>query len=61
MPEPPRCGNCGRFGGVRYEWRGPHYGETFWCSNCEREGYEYDPWAAALAQMSDKEVTALAE
>jgi hypothetical protein len=61
MPEPPRCGNCGRFGGVRYAWRGPHYSETFWCRNCEAAGYRYDPWAAALAAMSDAEVTARAE
>lgn len=61
MPEPRRCGNCGPFGSIRYEWRGASYGETFWCSNCEGVGYEYDPWAVALAKMSDEEVRQLAE
>lgn len=57
----PRCGNCGRFGTVRYEWRGPSYSEVFYCRNCEGGGYEHDAFAAALVEMSDEEVRALAE
>jgi len=53
---PPRCGNCGRFGGVKYEWRGPSYCEVFYCENCGPKGYKYDPFAEALAEMSTEEI-----
>lgn len=29
-----RCGNCGAFCGVRYEWRGAIFAEVIDCSNC---------------------------
>jgi len=61
MPDRIRCGNCGRFAGVEYRWFGPHYGETINCEHCDSKAYEYDAFAAALADMSDEEVAALAE
>lgn len=56
-----RCGNCGRFCGVRYEWRGPSYSEVANCENCGSRAYEYNAWGAALQEMSDEEVKALVE
>jgi len=56
-----RCGNCGRFCDVRYEWRGPSYSEVAHCENCGQATYEYDAWGAALKEMSDEGVKALVE
>jgi len=56
-----RCGNCGRFAGVRYEWRGASYSEVIDCPNCGPAAYKYDPWAAAIEDMDSEEVKALAE
>lgn len=53
----PRCGNCGRFAEVQYEWRGPSYTEVVDCDNCGKKAYEYDAWAAAIS-ASDSEVMA---
>jgi len=61
MADPPRCGNCGRYADVKYEWFGAHYGETIACENCGPKAVRYDPFAAALAEMDDEEVKALAE
>lgn len=59
MSDQIRCGNCGRFAGVTYEWRGPAYVEVIACENCDGAAYEYDPWAAAIEEMSDEEVKEL--
>ncbi|WP_135807320.1 hypothetical protein [Halorussus marinus] len=56
MTDRPRCGNCGRFAGVRYEWRGPSYTEVINCQTCGSKAYRYDAFAAALEDMSDEEV-----
>lgn len=56
MTGPPRCGNCGRFAGVTYEWFGPSYGETIYCENCGPAAYQYDPFAAALGDMTGAEI-----
>lgn len=55
-----RCGNCGRFAHVKYEWRGPSYSEVIDCENCEGRAFEYDPFAAAIEEMTDEEVRELA-
>lgn len=54
-----RCGNCGQFAGVTYEWRGASYTEVIDCGNCGRAGYKYDPWVAAIEEMDDEEVEEL--
>jgi len=56
MTDNIRCGNCGRFAGVTYEWRGPSYSEVISCDNCDGAAYEYDPFGAALEEMSTEEI-----
>jgi len=59
MTDPIRCGNCGRFADVKYEWRGPSYSEVIHCDNCGPKAYQHDPFAAALVEMDDEEIEAM--
>lgn len=55
----PRCGNCGRFAGVRYEWRGSSYSEVIDCENCGPQAFRWDPFAAAIEDMDQDEIEEL--
>jgi hypothetical protein len=56
MSNQPRCGNCGRFGVVKYGWRGPSYSEVFHCEHCPGGGHRYDPWAKEVSNMTTEEI-----
>jgi hypothetical protein len=53
---PVRCGGCGRFAPVTYEWRGASYAEVIDCEHCPGGGYKYDPFYEAVAGKSEAEL-----